>query len=147
MAGPTKPTYDDLSGPFDGLYFDADEPRWYPREVHGPTLVAELAALPGLEPFEDDLGNLQSAVRLDGDPQGATGVWVTVPKGTAWPAIDAVVAAHDATPAPEPVPPVEPTPGAKLIAELAKLNPLTATTADVVKAAKAAQALQQGKKK
>lgn len=95
MATPSTPTYDGR-GPYQGLNFQP-QAKWYDGTFDPARLRALLVALPGLGPFQDALGNEHCSVRLDLDPEGAVGIWVTVPQGTSSSVVDTLMAAAPTT--------------------------------------------------
>lgn len=70
------------------------ESHWQPGDFEPRALLRALAAQTALVDYTDDVGNAQSRVRLDPDPAGATGYWITVPAGTDPAVIAAGVAAY-----------------------------------------------------
>lgn len=67
----------------------------YAKAVNGPALLEQLqAAIPTIAPVVGTDGLLHAVMMLEATP---TDVWVTVPDGVASAAVDAVVAAHDAS--------------------------------------------------
>jgi hypothetical protein len=76
---------DDIQIIMGQLHFEADA-HWVDGQYDRPeALVAAFKDQPGLEDYTDESDNVQSAVRLDVDPDGAEGFWVLVPKGTKTP--------------------------------------------------------------
>src|SRR5207237_1965279 len=90
----------DLSG--STLAFEP-ESFFYAGDFDPAALIAPLKAAPGLNDFNDEHGNRQSAVRLD---TGEGGYWITVPAGTPKNVLDTAVAAYK-PPAPA-TPPIDP---------------------------------------
>jgi hypothetical protein len=85
---------DDIQIIMGQLHFEADA-HWVDGQYDRPeALVAAFKDQPGLEDYTDESDNVQSAVRLDVDPDGAEGFWVLVPKGTKTPVIKNAVAAY-----------------------------------------------------
>lgn len=84
--------------------------KWYAGQAlldHPEQLLECVKQVPSLGDGPDDLGNMQSCVRLDHDDDGEVGLWVTVPEGTSWDAVDGAVEAF--TPhAPAAEPPSDP---------------------------------------
>ena len=101
---------------------------FYRGSFDAATLLHLLKQAPGLADYADELGNMQSAVRLDYDDDG---IWVTVPDGTDQAVVDAAVAGY--TP---PVP--KPTAPDAVLAAIESVNPETATVKDVLTVIQAA---------
>jgi hypothetical protein len=74
------------------------ETLFYTGDYDPAALIEALKQAPGLADFDDELGNRQSAVRLDNADDG---YWITTPEGTPQAIIDAAVAAYQ-PPAPTP---------------------------------------------
>jgi len=69
--------------------------NWIEGTFEDPSaLVSALKAQDGLEDFEDERGNAQSAVRLDYDPEVGGGIWAILPAGTKAETVQAAVAAY-----------------------------------------------------
>jgi hypothetical protein len=109
---------------------------WMAGDYDPAALTAALKRQPGLGDYADDLGNLQSAVRLDSDPSDlpARGFWVTYPDGVDASVVQAGASAYEP---PAPAPPAPPSP-ADVLGSIAELDPKTATLADLLALVKAA---------
>lgn len=64
---------------------------------HAPKLLAELTAIPSLQPRTRQNGMVEAVVRI-------SGAELEIPDDADVAAVDAVIAAHAATPPPDPVP-------------------------------------------
>lgn len=97
--------------------------KWYEGDFNPAKLLRELSELPDLQPFPDDLGNLQGAVRLDEEPDIGKGIWITIPAEADIAEVDAVVATHD--PAADPTPELAETPEVNITLDLSGIEKAT----------------------
>lgn len=128
MAEPSSP-------PYVGQLAFSPVQYWVSGDFDPAALIEVLKAQPGLGDFTDEQG-IQSAVRLDNDPGGAAGYWVSVPDSIAESVVKAGVAAYVAPAAPTPPPPPPASAADTVLAALSALDPDTASIADVVNAVK-----------
>lgn len=86
---------EDIKRVADEIHFDAIQ-FWVPGNFDKPECLLEaFKSNSGFEDYEDERGNIQSAIRLDYDPDNPTGgLWVTLPTKANQTIVDAAVAEY-----------------------------------------------------